>query len=66
MVVYDDNKNEISWICHPWDREIISYRSFSVLVDEDLVSGTLIINDDYRTTWYESEYMESFPTWASR
>ena len=30
-------------------------RSFGVLVDSDLVSGMLIINDDYRTTWYESE-----------
>ena len=30
-------------------------RSFGVLVDSDLVSGNLIINDDYRTTWYESE-----------
>ena len=30
-------------------------RSFAVKTDDDLVSGTLIINDDYRTTWYESE-----------
>jgi uncharacterized repeat protein (TIGR01451 family) len=31
------------------------FRSFGVLVDPDLVSGTLIINDNYRTTWNESE-----------
>ena len=35
---------------------MITYiRSFEVRANEDLVSGTLIINDDYRTTWYESE-----------
>jgi uncharacterized repeat protein (TIGR01451 family) len=31
------------------------FRSFGVRADDDLVSGTLIVNDDYRTTWYESE-----------
>jgi uncharacterized repeat protein (TIGR01451 family) len=31
------------------------FRSFGVRANDDLVSGTLIINDDYRTTWYESE-----------
>ncbi len=30
-------------------------RSFIVKANDDLVSGTLIVNDDYRTTWYESE-----------
>jgi uncharacterized repeat protein (TIGR01451 family) len=30
------------------------YRSYAVDVDEGLVSGTLIVNDDYRATWYES------------
>ncbi len=30
------------------------YRSYAVKVDENLVSGTLIVNDDYRATWYES------------
>jgi hypothetical protein len=28
-------------------------RSYSVQVDEDLISGTLIVNDDYRTSWYD-------------
>ena len=27
-------------------------RSFAVRTDPDLVSGTLIVNDDYRTTWH--------------
>ena len=31
------------------------YRSFSVRVDNDLISGSLLINDDYRTFWYETE-----------
>jgi uncharacterized repeat protein (TIGR01451 family) len=30
------------------------YRSFGVLVDTDLVSGTLVINDQYQTGVYES------------
>jgi len=53
---YDADKNEISWILPSMGPGDYLYRSFSVLVDDDLVSGTLIINDDYRTTWYESEY----------
>ncbi len=36
-------------------------RTFSVLVDPNLVSGTLIVNDDYRTTVYES-YLKGFKT----
>ncbi len=28
-------------------------RSFSVKTDDDLISGTLIINDDYRAAWYD-------------
>ncbi len=45
----------ISWTLpamSPGDR---LYRSFSVRVDNDLVSGTQIINNDYRVYWYESE-----------
>jgi len=30
-------------------------RSFSVRVDPDLVSGTLLVNDDYGTAWHENE-----------
>jgi uncharacterized repeat protein (TIGR01451 family) len=53
---YDKDKNMISWTLPAMGPGDYLYRTFSVLVDEDLVSGTLIINDDYRTTWYESEY----------
>jgi uncharacterized repeat protein (TIGR01451 family) len=28
-------------------------RSYSVQVDEGLISGTLIVNDDYRASWYD-------------
>jgi len=45
----------ISWTLEEMSPGEILYRSFGVLVDEDLVSGTLIVNDDYRTTWYEGE-----------
>jgi uncharacterized repeat protein (TIGR01451 family) len=30
-------------------------RAYAVLVDEDLVSGTLIVNDNYQAAWYEAE-----------
>lgn len=30
-------------------------RSFTVRVDGDLISGTQIVNNDYRTEWYEPE-----------
>jgi uncharacterized repeat protein (TIGR01451 family) len=52
---YDEENNRISWTLPAMGPGDYLYRSFSVLVDEDLVSGTLIINDDYRTTWYEQE-----------
>ena len=45
----------ISWELPPMGPGDALFRTFGVLVDPDLVSGTLIINDDYRTTWYESE-----------
>lgn len=44
----------VSWTLpamSPGDR---LYRSYSVQVDPDLVSGTLIVNDDYRTAWSNS------------
>ena len=50
----------ISWTLpamSPGDR---IWRSFSVLVDEDLISGTEIINDDYYTLWHEDEITETF------
>ncbi|HET6443348.1 MAG TPA: hypothetical protein VFI27_02110 [candidate division Zixibacteria bacterium] len=30
-------------------------RSFTVRVDDDLISGTQIVNSDYRASWYEPE-----------
>jgi len=53
---YDKDKNMISWTLPAMGPGDYLYRTFSVLVDENLISGTLIVNDDYRTTWYESEY----------
>jgi uncharacterized repeat protein (TIGR01451 family) len=43
----------ISWTLpamSPGDR---LYRYFSVLLDSDLISGTQIVNRDYRTVWYD-------------
>jgi len=31
------------------------WRSFTVLIDDELVSGSLIVNDSYRTQWFENE-----------
>jgi large repetitive protein len=50
-----DGRTVISWELPPMGPGDTLFRSFGVLVDPDLVSGTLIINDDYRTTWSESE-----------
>lgn len=56
-----DGQTMISWTLPAMTPGDYFYRSFSVLVDPDLVSGTLIINDDYRTTTYES-YLKGFKT----
>lgn len=45
----------IFWNLPPMGPGDYLFRSFGVRVNDDLISGTLIINDDYRTTWYESE-----------
>ena len=50
-----DGRTVVSWILPAMGPGDYLFRSFGVMVDPDLVSGTLIINDDYRTTWYESE-----------
>jgi uncharacterized repeat protein (TIGR01451 family) len=44
----------ISWTLPPMGPGDYLDRTFAVKVNDDLVSGTLIINDDYRTTWYQS------------
>jgi uncharacterized repeat protein (TIGR01451 family) len=43
----------ISWTLPALSTGDSTNRSFSVQVDEDLISGTEIINSDYRTLWYE-------------
>ena len=50
-----DGRTVVSWTLPAMGPGDLLFRSFSVTADPDLVSGTLIINDDYRTTWYESE-----------
>ncbi|HSF80711.1 MAG TPA: hypothetical protein VLA49_05735 [Anaerolineales bacterium] len=48
-----DGHTVVSWTLpamSPGDRLA---RSFSVQADSDLVSGTLIVNDDYRASWYD-------------
>jgi uncharacterized repeat protein (TIGR01451 family) len=49
-----DGRTVVSWTLPAMGPGDSLNRSFSVDVP-DLVSGTLIVNDDYRTTWYESE-----------
>ena len=50
-----DGREVITWELPPMGPGDTLYRSFEVRANEDLVSGTLIVNNDYRTTWYESE-----------
>ena len=50
-----DGRTVILWELPPMGPGDLLLRSFAVEVFPDLVSGTLIINDDYHTTWYESE-----------
>jgi uncharacterized repeat protein (TIGR01451 family) len=50
-----DGDTVITWELPPMGPGDTLLRSFTVEVDPDLVSGTLIINDEYRTSWYESE-----------
>jgi uncharacterized repeat protein (TIGR01451 family) len=50
-----DGRTVVSWSLPAMGPGDILFRSFNVTADPDLVSGTLIINDDYRATWYEME-----------
>lgn len=54
-----DGKTVVAWTLPAMSPGDLLYRRFSVKVDQDLVSGTLIVNDDYRTTTYES-YLKGF------
>lgn len=50
-----DGQTVVSWTLPAMGPGDLLFRTFNVTVDPDLISGTLIINDDYRATWYESE-----------
>ena len=45
----------ISWTLPEMSPGDKIFRSFAVQVDPDLVSGTLLINDQYRTSWFDIE-----------
>jgi uncharacterized repeat protein (TIGR01451 family) len=49
------SRTVISWALPAMGPGDIESRSFTVQVDDDLVSGTQIINDDYRTLWYQDK-----------
>ena len=48
-------RSVISWTLPAMSTGSHIKRSFTVRVDDDLVSGTQIFNDDYRTYWYEND-----------
>jgi uncharacterized repeat protein (TIGR01451 family) len=45
----------VSWTLPPMSPGDRFYRSYVVQVDSELVSGTQIVNDDYRTAWYKAD-----------
>jgi len=47
-----NNRTVVSWTLPSMSPGDSVYRSFSVLVDPDLISGTQIVNSDYRATWF--------------
>ena len=47
-----DGRTVIFWTLPAMGPGDYLFRSFGVRANEDLVSGTLIINDDYQTSWY--------------
>ena len=49
----------ISWTLPAMSPGDTAQRSYTVRVDGDLLSGTQIVNDDYRASWYESEITET-------
>jgi uncharacterized repeat protein (TIGR01451 family) len=50
-----DGSTVVSWTLPTMGPGDLLFRTYNVTVDPDLVSGTLIINDDYLASWYESE-----------
>lgn len=50
-----NGRTTISWTLPAMSPGDTVRRSYTVRVDGDLVSGTQIVNDDYRVSWYELE-----------
>ncbi|HSH03631.1 MAG TPA: hypothetical protein VLL52_14015 [Anaerolineae bacterium] len=48
-----DGRTVISWTLPELSPGEGVQRNFAVRVDDDLISGTLILNDDYRVSWLE-------------
>lgn len=55
MTTTVDGRTIVSWTLPAMSTGETLGRSFVVQVDSDLISGTQIVNDDYRTTWFELE-----------
>ncbi len=55
MVRIVDGSTVISWTLPAMSTGETLTRKFAVRVDDDLISGTQIVNTDYRTYWYEIE-----------
>jgi uncharacterized repeat protein (TIGR01451 family) len=49
------DRTVISWTLPDLSPGEAVARRFSVEVDPDLISGTLLVNDDYRTSWFDVE-----------
>ena len=49
------DRTVVSWTLPAMGTGDTLQRSFVVQVDGDLISGTQIVNDDYRAAWYEQE-----------
>lgn len=49
------NTTIVSWTLPAMSTSETLTRTFTVHVNDDLISGTQIINGDYGTTWYESD-----------
>jgi uncharacterized repeat protein (TIGR01451 family) len=48
-----DGQTVVSWTLPSMSPGDLLSRSYSVLVDPDLVSGSLIVNDNYHTSWFD-------------
>jgi uncharacterized repeat protein (TIGR01451 family) len=49
-----DGRTVVSWTLPAMGPGDALYRSYAVRVDPDLISGTLIVNDDYHTSFWEN------------